>query len=88
MSSIYRVQSKLDSFLSIREEEVRLMMYNISKSSIPINNGNFFITFTNIVTRIAFGKTFYEEKKGSDYGFYELLVEFLILLGTIHIGDL
>lgn len=63
-------------------------MYNISKSSIPINNGNFFITFTNIVTRIAFGKTFYEEKKGSDYGFYELLVEFLILLGTIHIGDL
>lgn len=64
-------------------------MYNISKSSIPINNGEFFITLTNnTVTRIAFGKTFYEEKKGSDYGFYELLVEFLILLGTIHIGDL
>lgn len=79
---------RVESFQSVREEEVRLTINNIAKSSGLINIGEIMISTTNnIISRVAFGRKYYEEQ-GRVKGFPKMLAEFLALLGTVHIGDM
>ncbi|KAG9447228.1 hypothetical protein H6P81_013356 [Aristolochia fimbriata] len=82
---------RVESFRGVREEEVGCMVEKISSqaSGTPIDLRKIIISTTNnMVCRIALGKKYYDEKLGGGTDFHHLLTEFLILLGTIHIGDI
>lgn len=81
--------TRVESFQTVREEEVRLMINDISStSSGPINIGERIISTTNnIISRVSFGKRYYQEQ-GSETGFPQLLAELSALVGTVHIGDI
>lgn len=78
----------MESFQTVREEEVRQMINDISTSSGPINIGEKIVSTTNnIFCRVSFGKRYYEEK-GSATGFPQMLAELSALAGMVHIGDI
>ncbi|XP_068647381.1 cytochrome P450 71A1-like [Aristolochia californica] len=79
---------RVESFRAVREKEVARMLEKISQASGPINLSKLIISTTNnTMSRIALGK-YYEGKLSGGIDFHQLLAEFLILLGTIHIGDI
>ncbi|KAG9447227.1 hypothetical protein H6P81_013355 [Aristolochia fimbriata] len=82
---------RVESFRGVREEEVGCMVEKISSQACgtPIDLSKIIIpTTNNIVCRIALGKKYYDEKLRGGSDFHHLLTELLILLGTIHIGDI
>lgn len=78
----------MESFQTVREEEVRQMVNDINRSSGPINIGEKIVSATNnIFCRVSFGKRYYEAK-GSATGFPQMLGELSALAGMVHIGDI
>ncbi|XP_008799325.2 cytochrome P450 71A1-like [Phoenix dactylifera] len=84
--SLKRVQS----FRSVREEEVVLMIDNIrcaASNMQPVNPSKLISTLTSdIVCRVAFGRKYSKEEDGGNT-FREMLRETLELLGTFPVGD-
>ncbi|KAG9447229.1 hypothetical protein H6P81_013357 [Aristolochia fimbriata] len=81
---------QVESFRSVREEEVFLMIENIFKlCSGPVDLSRVFRSTTNnIVSRVALGKKYYEEKQSRGLEFMQLLEELMVLMGAFHIGDI
>ncbi|XP_073110297.1 cytochrome P450 736A117-like [Elaeis guineensis] len=84
--SLKRVQS----FRSVREEEVALMIDNIrcaASNMQLVNLGKLISTLTgDIVCRVAFGRK-YSEQEDSSNMFREMMGELAELLGTFPVGD-
>lgn len=82
---------KIQSFHSVREEEVMLMIDNIrcaASNMQPVNLGNLITALTSgIVCRVAFGRKYSEEEDNGKM-FRDMLQEFAELLGTFPVGDL
>ncbi|XP_023541440.1 cytochrome P450 71B26-like [Cucurbita pepo subsp. pepo] len=81
---------RVQSFKSIREEEVALLLKSISQSSsleIPVDLSEASYTFTaNITTRIAFGKSF--RGSGLDNGnFHQVIRRAIAALGSFSMTD-
>jgi cytochrome P450 len=89
MKSIYVLQllstKKVQSFRSVREEEVEAIMSKIQeKTSSKVNLSKMLMSYTNdVVCRVSFGRKYYD--KGGK--FKEVFDEFLVLLGDVNIGD-
>nr|UHB15505.1 cytochrome P450 [Paris polyphylla] len=80
---------RVQSFRSVREEEIKIMVDKIrSRSDLgPIDLSEIMITFTSDTTcRVAFGRK-YLSKEGGGSGARELLDEFVALLGKFPVGD-
>ncbi|CAI9108448.1 OLC1v1008037C1 [Oldenlandia corymbosa var. corymbosa] len=80
---------RIQSFRSVREEEVGLMVEKIRESCLsgsPIRIGNILGTLANnIISRVAVGKRYSGEKVGSTVK--DLFEEFCSILGTFNVGD-
>ncbi|XP_062116112.1 cytochrome P450 736A117-like [Humulus lupulus] len=77
---------RVQSYGAIREEETKLMVEKIRKSSGAVNLSDLFVRLTNdVVCRVALGRKYDEESDGKK--FKELLGEFTELLGSFNIGD-
>ncbi|XP_027118779.1 tabersonine/lochnericine 19-hydroxylase-like [Coffea arabica] len=80
---------RVQSFRSIREEEIALLLETIREScasSSVIRINKILATLTNnIVSRVATGKRYSGEESGSR--FQELFGEFTMLLGVFNVGD-
>ncbi|KAL3506725.1 hypothetical protein ACH5RR_032107 [Cinchona calisaya] len=80
---------RVQSFRSIREDEIALMLATIRKScasSSTIRIDEILATLTNnIVSRVAIGKRYAGEEGGSK--FKEMFQEFTMLLGVFNVGD-
>lgn len=75
---------RVQSFRSIREEEVKLMVEKIKQSTSAVNLTELFSALTNdVVCRVALGKKYGD---GED-GFRLLFLEFGRLLGSFSIRD-
>ncbi|PON40931.1 Cytochrome P450, E-class, group I [Trema orientale] len=82
---------RVQSFRAVREEETRLMVEKIRKSSYligkAVNLSELFAELTNdVVCRVALGRK-YSDDGDSERRFKELLGEFVELLGGFIIGD-
>ena len=80
---------RVQSFRSIREEEIALLLETIrescASSSVILINKILATLTNNIVSRVAIGKRYSGEESGSR--FQELFVEFTMLLGVFNVGD-
>lgn len=91
--SIYVLQllsnKRVESFRSVRVEEIALMMNKIRESSslsLPVNLSETLITLTNdVISRAAFGRRYGEGESGQK--FKHLLLEYLRLLGRFDMGS-
>lgn len=80
--------TRVESFQVAREEEVSLMIQNISKAIGPIDVSETVISTTNgIISRVAFGRKYYIENE-SGAKFCRLFAELSTLLATVLIGDI
>lgn len=82
---------RVESFRTVREEEIMHLMEKISSSSQlgPVNLSELLMDLTNdIICRVAFGKK-YSQGGGEAGGsrFKGLIREFAELLGTFYVGD-
>ncbi|XP_068662217.1 cytochrome P450 736A117-like [Aristolochia californica] len=78
----------VESFRVVREDEVASLVEKISRASGPVNLSELVISTTsNIISTIALGRKYYDEKQSEGNGFNEFLEEFFLLLGAFHIGD-
>ncbi|CAI9108450.1 OLC1v1008039C1 [Oldenlandia corymbosa var. corymbosa] len=80
---------RIQSFRSVREEEVGLMVEKIRESCVsgsPIRISDILGTLANnIISRVAVGKRYSGEKVGSK--FKDLFEEYCSLLGAFNVGD-
>lgn len=80
---------RVQSFRSIREEEIALLMKKIESCCLccsPVNLSELFVTLTNdVICRSAFGRRYSEGEDGKK--FLMLLGELLHLLGSVSIGE-
>ena len=81
---------RVESFKSVRKEEVDLMINKIHQScasgSSVVNLTEINMSFTNdVVCRVAFGRKI--EREGDSAKFWEMIGEFLYLLGVFNVGD-
>lgn len=80
---------RVQSFRSVREEEIDLMLENIKESCLSCSTicmGKILATLNNnIVSRIAIGKRYSGEKGGSQ--FRELFEEGIMLVGYFNVAD-
>ncbi|KAF9606651.1 hypothetical protein IFM89_027695 [Coptis chinensis] len=81
---------KVQSFRSIREEEIAIVVEKIkeSSSSNSVNLSEMFASLlTSITCRVALGRK-YNEEEGAGRKFKEMLKEFAYLLAVSNVGDL
>jgi cytochrome P450 len=87
---------RIDSFKSIREEEVSAMILSIINSnsdhprddSRPVNISKTVSALTNaIICKMAFGRKYSDEDVIGSTGFDSLIKEILLLAGSFNIGD-
>ncbi|CAI9108446.1 OLC1v1008035C1 [Oldenlandia corymbosa var. corymbosa] len=80
---------RVQSFRSVREEEVALMVEKIAESCMshsPFNITEMSATLTNnIISRVVIGRRYSEEKSGSN--FKKIFEEFLELFRSFNVGD-
>ncbi|XP_027155295.1 cytochrome P450 71A4-like [Coffea eugenioides] len=80
---------RVQSFRSIREEEIALLLETIrescASSSVILINKILARLTNNIVSRVAIGKRYSGEESGSR--FQQLFVELTMLLGVFNVGD-
>ncbi|PIA30309.1 hypothetical protein AQUCO_05600025v1 [Aquilegia coerulea] len=81
---------KVQSFRSLREEEIALLMENIKKeaslATSVVNLSEMFVSLTNnIVCRVALGKKYNDDQ--SERNLKKILNEFTHLMGASNVGD-
>ncbi|CAI9108609.1 OLC1v1008255C1 [Oldenlandia corymbosa var. corymbosa] len=80
---------RVQSFRSVREDEISLMLKNIEESRLsrsPINLSKMLTTLTlDIISRISIGKRYSEEKRGGNLP--KTFGEFTELVATFNVGD-
>ncbi|CAI9114754.1 OLC1v1015547C1 [Oldenlandia corymbosa var. corymbosa] len=80
---------RVQSFRSVREDEISLMLDDINESCLshtPMNMSEMLSTLTlNLISRVAIGKRYSEEKRGTKV--QKMLEEFMELLATFNVGD-
>lgn len=91
MKSIFMLRllnsKRVESFHSVREEEVALVIKEIKEKSSNVNLSEIFVNLTNNVTcRAAFGKKYGEGESGKK--FKKLLGDLLVLLGSRNLGSI
>lgn len=92
IASLELLSSKrVQSFQSVREQEVEILIDTIAQSSGPINLSKLFLVFVNnIVSRVTFGKKYKSLEEGDEESngkFDEVMHETQALLGEFVISD-
>lgn len=82
---------RVNSYSSIREEEVALMIERIHRSSstgADVNLSELLLSLSSgTITRVAFGKKYEGEGEGGKNKFADLAAELTALMGSFYVGD-